>query len=88
MANDKSQQHDLHYQFTSGNDEVVLLFQMAAENILCCGNRMLNCDLNWCAVGWVQGNKFYRFSLPEKMGWKVDKNDLNFNKQYVTKIHF
>ena len=46
LANDKSQQHDLHYQFTSGNDEVVLLFQMAAENILCCGNRMLNCDLN------------------------------------------
>ena len=30
------------YQFRGGNNKVVLLFQLAAENIVCCGNPNIN----------------------------------------------
>ena len=41
------------HQFTDGDDEVVLFFQLAAENIICCGNLNVILWLTSIYIDWL-----------------------------------
>ena len=55
------------------------MFQSAAGNIVCCGNP--NVNLLLAVLEEINFTSFFA----RKFGIEVDKNDLNFNKQYVKK---
>ena len=68
---------------TSGNDEVLLLFQPVAEFLVV--TRMLICELIEILLAVFEEVNFTAFFRWKIWVRKVDKNDLNFNKQYVKK---
>ena len=70
---------------TSGNDEVLLLFQLVAEKFYLVVTRMLICELIDMLLAAFEEINFTAFFSLEKWDWKVDKNDLNFNRQYIYK---
>ena len=73
---------------TSGNDEVLLLLQSVAEKLYLVVIRMLICELTDMLLAVFEEINFTTFFCWKIWDRKVDKNNLNFNKQNVKKTHF
>ena len=68
---------------TSGNDEVLLLLQSVAEKLYLVVTRMLICELLDMLLSVFEEINFTAFFRWKIWDQKVNKNDLNFNKQYI-----
>ena len=74
---------------TSGNNEVLLLFQSVAERLYLVVTQMLICELGDMLLAVFEEINFTTFFRWKIWDRKVDKNNLNFNKQNVKKkTHF